>query len=37
MRRVQSLLLSALCLALAGLPAAGQEKYPSKPVRILVP
>jgi len=37
MKRVQSLLLSALCLALAGLPAAGQEKYPSKPVRILVP
>src|SRR5215212_10133989 len=37
MRRLHSLLLSALCLAFAGLPATAQDKYPSKPVRILVP
>jgi tripartite-type tricarboxylate transporter receptor subunit TctC len=37
MKRLRSLLLSALCLAFAGLPAAAQDKYPSKPVRILVP
>jgi tripartite-type tricarboxylate transporter receptor subunit TctC len=37
MRRLRSLLLSALCLAFAGLPATAQDKYPSKPVRILVP
>ncbi len=36
MRRLGSLLLSA-CLAFAALPAAAQDKYPSKPVRILVP
>ncbi len=37
MRRLCSLLLSALCLAFAGLPAGAQDKYPSKPVRVLVP
>lgn len=37
MKRVHTLLLSALGLALAGLPAAAQDKYPSKPVRIIVP
>jgi tripartite-type tricarboxylate transporter receptor subunit TctC len=37
MRRLYSLLLSALCLAFVGLPAGAQDKYPSKPVRILVP
>ena len=37
MKRLYSLLLSALCLAFAGLPAGAQDKYPSKPVRILVP
>jgi tripartite-type tricarboxylate transporter receptor subunit TctC len=37
MRRVHSLLLAAMCLALAGLPAAAQDKYPGKPVRIIVP
>src|SRR5215212_6363198 len=37
MRRLRSLFLSALCLAFAGLPATAQDKYPSKPVRILVP
>jgi tripartite-type tricarboxylate transporter receptor subunit TctC len=37
MRRFYTVLLSALGLALAGLPAGAQDKYPSKPVRILVP
>ena len=37
MRRLCSFLLTALCLALAGLPAGAQDKYPSKPVRIIVP
>ncbi len=37
MRWLRSIFLSALCLAFAGLPAGAQEKYPSKPVRILVP
>ena len=37
MRPVRSLLLAAVCVAFAGLPAAAQDKYPSKPVRILVP
>src|SRR5206468_10347995 len=36
MKRVGLLLLSALCLALPG-AAAAQDKYPSKPVRVLVP
>jgi tripartite-type tricarboxylate transporter receptor subunit TctC len=38
MRRAQSLLF-ALCvgLASAALPAAAQDKYPTKPVRIIVP
>jgi tripartite-type tricarboxylate transporter receptor subunit TctC len=38
MRRAQSLLF-ALCvgLASAALPAAAQDKYPAKPVRIIVP
>lgn len=31
------IVLSALCLALAAAPATAQDKYPSKPVRILVP
>ena len=35
MKRVGLLLLSALCLV-AG-PAAAQDKYPSKPVKIIVP
>ncbi len=37
MMRRSLLLLSAFCLALAGAPAGAQDKYPSKPVRILVP
>src|SRR5215475_7779002 len=36
MKRSALLLLSALCLALPG-AAAAQDKYPSKPVKILVP
>jgi tripartite-type tricarboxylate transporter receptor subunit TctC len=37
MTRRSLLLLSALCLAFAGSEAGAQDKYPSKPVRILVP
>src|SRR5919107_873956 len=37
MRPVRLLLLAVICVALTGLPAAAQDKYPSKPVRILVP
>src|SRR5262250_519643 len=36
MKRIGLLLLFALCLALAG-TASAQDKYPSKPVKILVP
>jgi tripartite-type tricarboxylate transporter receptor subunit TctC len=35
MKRVGLLLLSALCLVVG--PAAAQDKYPSKPVKIIVP
>jgi tripartite-type tricarboxylate transporter receptor subunit TctC len=31
------IVLSALCLAFAAAPAAAQDKYPSKPVKIIVP
>jgi tripartite-type tricarboxylate transporter receptor subunit TctC len=31
------IVLSALCLAIAVAPAGAQDKYPSKPVKILVP
>jgi tripartite-type tricarboxylate transporter receptor subunit TctC len=37
MIRRNLLLLSLCCLALAGMHAGAQEKYPSKPVKILVP
>src|SRR5688572_6813494 len=37
MTRLTALLVSAACLALFGNPAAAQDKYPSKPVKILVP
>lgn len=37
MIRVRALLLAALCLVLAGASAQAQTKYPSKPVRIIVP
>jgi len=36
MKRLTLLLLSTLALALAG-PAVAQDKYPSKPVKIIVP
>jgi tripartite-type tricarboxylate transporter receptor subunit TctC len=37
MRVFRSLLLPALALACAALPAGAQEKFPNKPVRIIVP
>jgi tripartite-type tricarboxylate transporter receptor subunit TctC len=37
MKRLGSILLSALCLALVGTQAGAQDKYPSRPVKILVP
>jgi tripartite-type tricarboxylate transporter receptor subunit TctC len=37
MMRRNLLLLSVLAIAFTGMPAGAQEKYPSKPVKILVP
>ena len=37
MKRIGSILLAVTCLALAGGQAGAQDKYPSKPVKILVP
>jgi tripartite-type tricarboxylate transporter receptor subunit TctC len=37
MMRRSLLLLSALCFAVAGTQAGAQDKYPSKPVKIVVP
>ena len=37
MTRLSILLLSACCLAICGLEAAAQDKYPSKPVKVVVP
>jgi tripartite-type tricarboxylate transporter receptor subunit TctC len=37
MMRRSLLLIAVLCLAFAGTQAGAQEKYPSKPVKILVP
>jgi tripartite-type tricarboxylate transporter receptor subunit TctC len=37
MKRVAIGLLSALCLAVTGLAAGAQDKFPSKPVKLLVP
>jgi tripartite-type tricarboxylate transporter receptor subunit TctC len=37
MTRLSILLLSACCLAVGGLEAAAQDKYPSKPVKVVVP
>ena len=37
MKRLSALLLSAAVLAFAGAPALAQDKYPSKPVKIIVP
>jgi tripartite-type tricarboxylate transporter receptor subunit TctC len=37
MRRVGSILLAACCLAVAATAASAQDKYPSKPVKVVVP
>ncbi len=37
MKRLILMLLSVFCLALGGLEAGAQDKYPSKPVKIIVP
>jgi tripartite-type tricarboxylate transporter receptor subunit TctC len=37
MKRLGLVLLSAACLGIAGSAASAQDKYPSKPVRIVVP
>src|SRR5262245_15448794 len=37
MTRLSSIVFSALCLALGAAPALAQDKYPSKPVKIIVP
>jgi tripartite-type tricarboxylate transporter receptor subunit TctC len=36
MKRLYATLLAAACLALAG-PAQAQDKYPSKPIKVMVP
>ena len=37
MKRLYATLLAAACLALGGVGAQAQDKYPSKPIKILVP
>src|SRR3990172_8171513 len=37
MKRLTLIFLSALCLIAGGLAAGAQDKYPSKPVKIIVP
>ena len=37
MKRLTLLLLAIFCLALGGMEAGAQDKYPSKPVKIIVP
>jgi tripartite-type tricarboxylate transporter receptor subunit TctC len=37
MTRLAILALSACCLAIGGMEAAAQDKYPSKPVKVVVP
>jgi len=37
MKRLGSIVFAMVCLTLGVLPAAAQDKYPSKPVRIIVP
>ncbi len=37
MKRLGILVVSACCLAIGGAPAPAQDKYPSKPVKVVVP
>jgi tripartite-type tricarboxylate transporter receptor subunit TctC len=37
MKRLSLILLSAVCVAFGAAPAPAQDKYPSKPVKIIVP
>jgi tripartite-type tricarboxylate transporter receptor subunit TctC len=37
MRRVNCVLLAAACLLISGIAVQAQEKYPSKPIKVLVP
>jgi tripartite-type tricarboxylate transporter receptor subunit TctC len=37
MKRLGILVVSACCLAIGGAPASAQDKYPSKPVKVVVP
>src|SRR5712691_5882443 len=37
MQRFCLMLLSAFCLTLAGMEARAQDKYPSRPIKVLVP
>ncbi len=37
MKRLSLNLLSAACLALGAATASAQEKYPNRPVRVMVP
>jgi tripartite-type tricarboxylate transporter receptor subunit TctC len=37
MKRIGTALLALACVAFAALPAPAQDKYPSKPVKIIVP
>jgi tripartite-type tricarboxylate transporter receptor subunit TctC len=37
MRRVVAGLLSVVCFAFAVATAAGQDKYPSRPIKVIVP
>src|ERR1700744_4611548 len=37
MRSLLSILLASLCVALGTVPSAAQEKYPARPIKILIP
>src|SRR3954469_19774859 len=37
MRRFFALLAAAICVGLVNHPASAQDKYPSKPIKIIVP
>jgi len=37
MKRLSLIMASTICLAIAGITAQAQDKFPSKPVRVLVP